>query len=280
MIRIVADTTCDYPQELHIEEKITMIPLKVTINGMNYDDKIELSNARFFELLPQSEQLPVTAAPSPEQYRRVFEKYCEQGDSVLCFTCSSKLSASYQSALIAKDMVQGKIDVIDTRTAALGSGMPVMDALALAEQGKTHEEIAAYCRGRIARMSTLILLDTVEYLKKGGRINPLAAKMASVLNIKPIIHVMKDGSNEVIHKARSFQKGMEWIREYVMEHCGRPLSEQEIGIGFSSNPQPAHRFIAFLQNKVKPKRIELADIGCVVGTHIGPGAFGIFWEDV
>lgn len=280
MIHIVADTTCDYPQELHIEEKITMIPLKVTINGMNYDDKIELSNARFFELLPQSEQLPVTAAPSPEQYRRVFEKCCGQGDSVLCFTCSSKLSASYQSALIAKDMVEGKIDVIDTRTAALGSGMPVMDALSLRDEGKTHEEIAAYCRGRIARTSTLILLDTVEYLKKGGRINPLAAKMASVLNIKPIIHVMKDGSNEVIHKARSFQKGMEWIREYVMEHCGKPLNEQQIGIGFSSNPQPAHRFIAFLQNKVKPKRIDIADIGCVVGTHIGPGAFGIFWEDV
>ena len=93
MIRIVADTTCDYPQELHIEEKITIIPLKVTINGMNYDDKLELSNQQFFELLPQSEQLPVTAAPSPEQYRRVFETFCANGDSVLCFTCSSKVSS-------------------------------------------------------------------------------------------------------------------------------------------------------------------------------------------
>ena len=231
MIRIVADTTCDYPQELHIEEKITIIPLKVTINGMNYDDKLELSNQQFFELLPQSEQLPVTAAPSPEQYRRVFETFCANGDSVLCFTCSSKLSASYQSALIAKDMVEGKIDIIDTRTAALGSGMPVMDALEMIQAGKTHEEIAAACRSRVSRLSTMILLDTVEYLKKGGRISPLAARMAGVLNIKPIIHVMKDGSNEVLHKARSLQKGMQWIWDYVMENCGRPLSEQSIGIG-------------------------------------------------
>lgn len=280
MIRIVADTTCDYPQELHIEEKITIIPLKVTINGMNYDDKLELSNQQFFELLPQSEQLPVTAAPSPEQYRRVFETFCANGDSVLCFTCSSKLSASYQSALIAKDMVEGKIDIIDTRTAALGSGMPVMDALEMIQAGKTHEEIAAACRSRVSRLSTLILLDTVEYLKRGGRISPLAARMAGVLNIKPIIHVMKDGSNEVLHKARSLQKGMQWIRDYVMENCGRPLSEQSIGIGYSSDIRPAQRFIALLQAKVKPKRIDIADIGCVVGTHIGPGAFGIFWEDV
>ena len=280
MIRIVADTTCDYPQELGIENKITIVPLKVTINGMNFDDKLELSNEKFFRLLPQSEQLPVTAAPSPERYRQVFESYCAQGDSVLCFTCSSKLSASYQSALVAKDMVDGKIDVIDTRTAALGSGMPVMDALEMIEQGKSHEEIVESCRARISRMSTLILLDTVEYLKKGGRINPLAARMASVLNIKPIIHVFKDGSNEVIHKARSFQKGMEWIRKYVAEHCGKPIQEQRIGIGYSSDPQPAHRFAAFLQSKVKPARIDIASIGCVVGTHIGPGAFGIFWEDV
>ncbi len=90
----------------------------------------------------------MTAAPSPEQYRRVFETFCANGDSVLCFTCSSKLSASYQSALIAKDMVEGKIDIIDTRTAALGSGMPVMDALEMIQAGKTHEEIAAACRSR------------------------------------------------------------------------------------------------------------------------------------
>ncbi len=279
MIQIVADSTCDYPKELNIESQVVTIPLKVTINGINYDDKVELSNEAFFQLLPTAETLPITAAPSPEQYRKVFEEMTKRGDSVLCFTCSSRLSASYQSAVIAKDMVEGKIDIIDTRTAALGSGMMVIDALQHRSEGKSHEEIVDLCRGRVSRMCTLILLDTVEYLKKGGRINPLAARMASVLSIKPIIHVMKDGTNEVIHKARSFQKGMEWVREYVMEHSFN-LPQQSLGIGYSSSPQPAYRFLAFLQGKFKPKEVWMATIGSVVGTHIGPGAFGVFWEDM
>ena len=103
---------------------------------------------------------------------------------MLCFTCSSKLSASYQSALIAKDMVEGKIDIIDTRTAALGSGMPVMDALEMIQAGKTHEEIAAACRSRGVPAKHADLAGYRRIFKKGGRISPLAARMAGVLNIK------------------------------------------------------------------------------------------------
>lgn len=278
MVRIIADSTCDLPDEMMAEMDITVIPLKVSIGGKTYDDKSEITTVDLFRMVQELDEMPVTAAPSPEQYRAAFAQAVDAGDSVLCFTISSQLSGSYQSACVAANMVQGKVDVIDTRTAAEGSGMAVLQAWRMIQQGAAHEAIAAECRRAIGKRRTLIVLDTMEYLRRGGRISSVTAKMASVLNIKPIINVNHDGTNSVFHKSRSYSKAMDWVLDYVIE-TARDLKNQTIGVGYSSVCQPAKEFIARLSRYVQVKEIILGTIGSVVGTHIGPDAFGVFWEE-
>lgn len=278
MVTIIADSTCDLPEPMYAEYDIRTIPLKVSIADATYLDKAEVDTQMLFRMVQQYKQMPITAAPSPNQYKEAFEQGLRDGDSVICFTCSSALSGSYQSACVASEMVDGKVDVIDTRTAAEGSGLTLLDGARMARAGVPHETIVQHCRRRVASMRTLIVLDTVEFLRRGGRISAVSARMASMLSIKPIINVLKDGSNAVIHKARSYSKGMEWVLNYVLE-TGRDLKNQTIGVGYSSVQEPALKFIELLKRHVQPKEIILAGIGSVVGTHIGPNAFGVFWEE-
>ena len=278
MIKIIADSTCDLPDEMYSRYDISIIPLKVSIANRTYDDKIEISTRELFTLIDRYDEMSVTSAPSPEEYRGLMENAVQKGDSVICTTISSGLSASYQSALIAASMVHGDVHVIDTRTASLGSGMVALLAARLAEAGEKIEDIARLCREKVSRQRTMILLDTVEYLRKGGRIGAVAARMAGILGIKPLINVMKDGTNEVIHKTRGYQKGMEWMLHYILD-TARDLTQQTVGIAYSSAEGPALRFREMLERHVKPKEVLMTGLGSVVATHIGPDAFGVFWEE-
>lgn len=277
MIKIIADSTCDLPEELFEKYSITTVPLKVSIVDKTFNDKIDISTQELFELIERYQEMSVTSAPSPEQYRTLMEEAVRRGDSVICTTCSSGLSASYQSALVAASMVDGKVDVIDTRTASLGSGMIALLAARMVAQGAEHDEIVKACREKVSRQRTLLILDTVEFLRKGGRIGNVAARMVGMLGIKPIINVTKEGTNTVIHKARGYQKGMEWMLNYVLE-TARDLKQQTIGIACSTLEGPARQFKEMIE-RYMPKEILMSGLGSVVATHVGPNAFGVFWEE-
>ena len=278
MIKIIADSTCDLPDGMYEQYNVTMVPLKVQMEGVSYNDKSEITTPDLFKLIKQYQKMSTTSAPAPMQYLSLFNEAAEKGDSVICFTCSSKLSGSYQSACVAADMCQGKIDVIDTRTAALGSGLPVLDAARMVQDGKSHEEIVEYCRKRVRGMRTLIVLDTMEYLRLGSRISALTARVGGILNIKPIINVLKDGTNTVIHRAMSYTKGVEWMFNYVME-TAVDLKNQIVGVGYSTSQKVSNQIVQRLQD-LGVKEVLTAGIGSVVGTHIGPNAVGMFWMDM
>ncbi len=278
MIKIIADSTCDLPEEMFSRYDITTIPLKVSIANKTYDDKTGITTPELFALIQQYNEMSVTSAPAPEEYRKLMQEAVQNGDSVICTTISSGLSASYQSAMIAAAMVEGDVHVVDTRTASLGSGMITLLAARLTEAGGKVEDIVRACREKVSRQRTLILLETVEFLRRGGRIGSVAARMAGLLGIKPIINVMKDGTNEIIHKTRGTQKGMEWIVNYILE-TARDLKQQTIGIAYSSAEAPALKFKEMLERHIKPQEVLMTQLGSVVGTHIGPNAFGVFWEE-
>jgi DegV family protein with EDD domain len=278
MIKIIADSTCDLPEDMLEHYDIETIPLKVSIAGKTYVDKSEISTNELFALIQKHNEMSVTSAPSPEQYRIAMEAAVKQGNSAIITTCSSGLSASYQSALVAAQMVDGKVDVVDTRTASLGSGMIALFAARLAAEGKAHDEIVQQSREKVSRQRTLLLVDTVEYLRRGGRISAVAARMAGIMGIKPIINVLKDGTNAVIHKARGYQKGMEWMLNYVLE-TARELKDQTIGIAYSSVEAPARKFKEMIERHVQVKEVLFCGLGSVVGTHVGPNAFGVFWDE-
>lgn len=277
MIKIIADSTCDLPEELSCRYHIQTVPLKVSIANRTYDDRTEISTKELFALIEQYNEMSVTAAPAPEQYRILMEEAVRSGDSVICTTCSSGLSGSYQSAVIAAALVKGKVDVIDTRTAALGGGLIALLAARMAEQGAEHDNIVRACREKVSHQRTLLILETVEYLRKGGRIGAVAARMVGMLGINPIIQVTKEGTTAVLHKTRNFQKGMEWMLHYVLE-TAKDLTTQTIGIAYSSTEETALQFKKMIE-RYMPKEIIVSGLGSVVATHVGPNGFGVFWEE-
>ena len=278
MIKILADSTCDLPEEMYKQYDITVIPLKVSIANQTYVDKVGITTQQLFALIEKYDEMSVTSAPSPEQFRVEMEKAVREGKSVICITISSGLSASYQSAMLAAKMVDGQVDVVDTRTTAIGSGMVALLAARLAKMGEKHESIVKACREKVSRLRTLLLVDTVEYLKRGGRISAAAARMVSMLNIKPIIHVIKEGTTAVLHKSRGKQKAMDWMLNYMLQ-TARDIKQQTIGIGFSSLEAPARQFLDMLERVVMPKETLMVGLGSVVATHVGPNAFGVFYEE-
>jgi DegV family protein with EDD domain len=278
MIRIIADSTCDLPQEMFSLYNIETVPLKVSIGGQTYDDKIDITTSDLFKLIEKYDELSVTSAPAPEQYRVLMEKATREGDSVICVCISSGLSASVQSATLGAQMAGGKIDIVDSRTTSLGCGLVTLMAARMAAEGASHDDIVRACREKVARQRTILILDTVEYLRKGGRIGSVAARMVGILGIKPIINVEKDGTNAVLHKVRGYQKGMEWMLHYVLD-TARDLTKQTIGIAYSSLEGSARQFREMLERHVKPKEVLMCGLGSVVATHIGPNAFGVFWEE-
>jgi DegV family protein with EDD domain len=278
MIKIIADSTCDLPDGMHERYNITTIPLKVSIANKTYVDKTGISTQELFGLIDKYNEISVTSAPPPEDFRVEMEKAVKEGNSVICTTISEGLSASYQSALIAASMVGGDIHVIDTRTASLGSGMIALLAARLTEAGEKIEDVVRACREKVSRQRTLIVLETVEYLRKGGRISAVSARMAGLLGIKPIINVTKQGTTEVIHKTRSYQKSVDWMLHYTIDNA-RDLAQQTFGVAYSTISEPAARFIELLKQTITPKEILVTQLGSVVATHMGPGAFGVFWEE-
>ena len=278
MIKIIADSTCDLPEEMFQTYNIDTIPLKVSIAGKTYDDKIDITTQELFALIEKHDEMSVTSAPAPEQYRAMMEEAVSQGHSVICITISSGLSASYQSATLAAKMVEGKVDVVDTLTTSLGSGLVSLLAMRMVAEGAAHDDIVKACREKVSRQRTLLIVDTVDYLRRGGRIGAVAARMVGIMGIKPIINVQKDGTNAVIHKTRGYKKGMEWMLNYMLT-TARDLKQQTIGIAYSSLEAPALKFKEMMERHIIPKEVLMCGLGSVVATHVGPNAFGIFYEE-
>ena len=211
MIKIIVDSVSDMPDEYLAKYGITMIPLTVNLNGLSYEDRSGLSLDEFFEEIRSTNTFPSTAAPAPYKFSEAFRPAVDAGDSIICFTMSSASSSTYQSACLAKaEFPDAKIDIIDTKCAGMCQGINAIEAARMAQAGKTHEEIVALSKKRVPRMKTLVLLETMEFLRRGGRISATKARLASLLSIKPVIEYMAstDGNIELIHRSRGFRNGM------------------------------------------------------------------------
>ena len=283
MVKIFADSVSDLNEELQKEYDITVVPLTVNIGEESYLDMVEIDQKRFFDILESDEKIsPKTAAPTPQAYEQAFRKEIEKGNSIICFTVSSASSSSSQSAGIAKDMIgTGKIDMIDTKTAGLGEGINAIEAAKLARDGVEHEEIVRRSVQRVEKMKTIVLMDTMEYLKRGGRISAAKAKLASLLNIKPIIEYMptKGGGIDLIHRARGFRNGMKWLVEYA-KSLRADMTKITLGIAYANDKSELRQFMDLIRESIPFREVVIAQIGCVVGSHVGPGGVGIFFETV
>jgi len=275
MIRFLVDTSSDYSMEEIEKNNMMLVPIAVTIGEKSYLDTVELGKDQFFEMLIDGADFPKTAQPSPQAFLEKFEEAKANGDEVICITLASSLSGTYQSANIAKDMVEyNKIHIIDSCTATCAIRMLVECGRKLVDNGLSTEEIVKELESLKGRIKIVAGLDTLEFLYKGGRLNKAAATIGEMANLKPIISLKEDGQVTVIGKSIGRKKALQFVLKYIQQNTQDTLYPMYAIYSYGKENQE------LLKDKLTDEGYTIDEdlqIGSTIGAHIGPGAFGIIY---
>ena len=275
-IRIITDSASDITQAEAKQLNIDVLPLKTLFGEEEYLDGITLDHKEFYHKLIESDVLPTTSQIAPFDYEEKFRAAVENGDEVVCITISSKLSGCYQSACIAAEEFPGKVVVVDSLNAAIGERLLTQLALKARDEGKTAQETTELLNDRKHNIRLIALLDTLEYLKKGGRISSAAAFAGTLLSIKPVIAV-ENGEVATLGKARGSKNGNNMLREFV-EKSGGINFEMPYALAYTGlNDDLLQKYIADSAPlyEGKTNHLPIYSIGSTIGTHAGPGAIAV-----
>ena len=270
-IRIVTDSSCDLPQQVADALGISIVPLSIRFGDDEYIDRTTITADEFWAKCAASAELPQTAAPSPGQFEEVYRRLKSEGATgIVVIALSSSLSFTLQSADLAAKAVAGDIDVriVDSRNASLGVGLTAVDCAERAKAGDSIDQIVAMAERLVPRTHVFGALDTLENLKKGGRIGGAKAMLASALSIKPLIEV-RDGLVEEAGKQRTRGKALNSLLE-TLKNAGRV---ERLGV-LHAQCADIDDFVAKVR-EVYSGEIMVGDIGAVIGTHAGQGTIGI-----
>jgi DegV family protein with EDD domain len=272
-VRIVSDSACDLPPALCESLGIEIVPLTIRFGADELVDRVELSTEAFWERLARSTVVPETAAPSVGAFESTFRGLNESGaDGIVCINLSSRMSATMQSAQIAAKALDGvcPVTVIDSKSASMGVGMLCIEAAQRARDGADLDTIVTAVESARDRGRLLFTVDTLEFLRKGGRIGGAQALLGSMLSIKPVITV-HDGAVEPAGRVRTRSKALRFIVDRVKE---RPI--ESLCVVHAQAPD-VDAFVAMLEPIVPSAEIVVGQIGPVVGVHAGPGTMGVTW---
>lgn len=275
-IRIITDSASDITQAEAKQFNIDVLPLKTIFGEEEYLDGITLDHAGFYQKLIESDILPTTSQIAPIEYEEKFRSAVENGDEVVCVTISSKLSGCHQSACIAAEEFPGKVVVVDSLNAALGERLVVQLALKARDEGKTAAETAELLNTQKQSIRLIALLDTLEYLKKGGRISAASAFAGTLLSIKPVISV-ENGEVVTLGKARGSKNGNNMLRELVEKNGGINF-EMPFALAYTGlDDTLLKKYIADSASLYvgKVDHLPVYSIGSTIGTHVGPGAIAV-----
>ncbi|GIO55454.1 DegV family protein [Paenibacillus cineris] len=276
---IVTDSTADIPEDIAKQHDIHVVPLRLMFGEDTFEDGVDISAEVFYKRLVQSEQLPTTSQASPADYMQVYQEIMNEypGSPIISFHISSGLSGTYQSATIAKSMLEGDPDItiVDSKSASYGFGLLVVHAARLAAEGKTVEEIVRSVEEVRRQRKLYFLVDTLEYLQKGGRIGKAAAMIGNLLNIKPILSIDEEGIIYAVEKVRGRKKALARILERFREDLGG-VQNINVAVGHTADPASAEPVLEDLSRDFRLQEVILTNIGPVVGTHVGPGTLAVF----
>jgi DegV family protein with EDD domain len=267
-VKIVTDSVADLPPQVAQELGITVVPLIVRFGEETYRDGVDLTTEQFYEKLQTSQVFPSTSVPSPQTFAQAYDKLAEEADEILAIVLSSKLSATYEVALQSIEQMKRKcrVEVIDSLSATMAEGFIVMKAARAAKAGASLEEVMEVARKNIPRIDFLAAFDTLEYLRRGGRIGRAAAFLGSVLKINPII-TLKDGLVEPAGRTRSRAKALDHLYDFAASY---PHIE-EMAVGDTACPDEADALRERLGAIFPKERIYRSKMTPVIGTHTGPG---------
>jgi DegV family protein with EDD domain len=273
-VAIVTDSTCNLPVELVEQYNIHVIPQILNWEGKSLLDQVDISTRDFYDRLPQSSDLPKTSQPAPGQFTEFYTKVAETADSIVGIFVSEFLSGTLQSAhLGAEAMGDYPLEIVDSRSVSLGLGLLVTAAARYAAEGHDYKEIAEYTRTLVPRLRVVFVVDTLDYLHKGGRIGGAKRLMGSVLSIKPILH-LDNGRIEPLDSVRTKNKAIQsMIDTIVGEMKGK--AHIHAGIIHAAAPEAAARVEEMLLAQVTPKELLTNELTPVIGANVGPGIVGM-----
>ncbi len=273
MTRIIVDSSADLMEKE--KERITTVPLTISFDGTEYKDGVTMDHKTFYERLIESDVLPTTSQVTPHAFEEKFQEVKEAGDSAVVITISSKLSGTYQSAMIAAEDYEN-IYVVDGNTAAIGGGILAEYALQLVDQGLEAKEIADKLEEVKEKIVVVALVDTLEYLKKGGRISSTVAFAGTVLNIKPVVS-LTNGEINVLGKARGSKQGNNLLVQEIVKAGGADFSKPVL-LGYTGISDAL--LLKYIEDSKhiwegNIENIRYTTVGSAIGTHVGPGAIAV-----
>jgi DegV family protein with EDD domain len=274
-IKIVTDSSCDLPDELVSQLGIDVVPLTIRFGSEELVDRVDLSSSEFWARCSTSAELPSTAAPAPGAFEEVFRKAADGGaEGVVCVNLSSKLSATGESAQAAARAVADvvPVKVVDSLSVTLGLGMIAVESARRAAAGAGLDDIVALAEDMARRTKVYGSLDTLEYLKKGGRIGAAQALLGSILSIKPCIEVI-DGKVEPGPKQRTRSKSLQWLADRV----GAIQGVQNLAVLHGDAPD-VDTLLGLLSPHYPRDEIVVGQLGAVVGAHTGPRTIGVAFQ--
>jgi DegV family protein with EDD domain len=278
-VKILADSACDLPKDFYTEHNVTLFPLKVQVNGQEYEDVKTIDPKTVYDAI-RGGDVPKTSQVSPLLFEEVFTKMAENNEDGIYIAFSSALSGTYQTSVMILDQVKEKypnfnITIVDTKCASLGFGLVVKEAARLAAENVSKEEILNDVLFRSQHMEHLFTVEDLDYLAKGGRVSKASAFLGGLLNIKPILNV-EDGKLVPIEKIRGKKKVYRRILD-IMRERGDNFKEQVVGISHADTEETASEVKAMIVEELNPKEVYITSIGSAVGAHTGPGTISIFF---
>ena len=273
-VRIITDSGVDFPGE--VDPRVTVIPLSITFGTTTYADGVDITNDRFYEMLIESDELPKTSQATPFVFQQAFEDVRAAGDEAVVITLSSKLSGTYQSAVTAAADFP-EVHVVDGKSVTIGESLLVLYALRLIDEELDATEIAEKVAASADRVCLLALLDTLEYLRRGGRIPKSVGVIGEVLSIKPVVGV-EDGEVVMLGKARGSKNGRNQLHQQVEKHgidFDMPVLLGYTGLSQKLLKKYLEDNRAIWEHMVSEDDLPIVSVGATIGTHVGPGAIAL-----
>ena len=271
-VKIVTDSVADIPSAVAAELGITVVPLNVVFGGVTYRDGVDISTDEFYQGLAENRELPTTSTPSPQVFCQYYEKLAEETDEILVITIGRKLSATGESALKGVDIMKKKcrVEVVPSDLAMMAEGLLVIASAKAGSNGANLDELVRLTKKNMSRVGIRLAFDTLEYLKRGGRIGKAQALMGSMLGINPVLGI-KDGEVFPHGRERSRAKALDHLFQFVAEHS----SIEELAVEDATTPEETDAFVKRLGVKFPVERIYRSKVSPVIGTNVGPRVIGV-----
>ncbi len=266
---IVTDSTADLPDEWRSRYGIEVVPLKVLFGSETFRDRVDMTDAQFFQRLAASSKLPTTSAPSPGDFAQVYERLAQDYEACISIHIGAQLSATAEAARLGAQSVERlKVEVIDSETVT----MPMAFLCRTAAESATFEDAVASVKERVPKCRVLALLDTLRYLEMGGRLSRAQAMIGTMLDLKPIL-LVKDREIKPVDRVRTKTRAIARMVEFFKAEG--PV--EQVGVVHAQSSEEAEDVAARLRDGLGGQEVTMGQIGCVLGTHVGPKAVGIVY---